>query len=420
MPDGERALSAPVVADGVAIVVGEDLVYGVDASTGDPRWQLRRAGGSILAAAAVAEVDGSPVVLYTRSSSADSSYLVAYSIGGSVPSPLWKVKLQDRVTGGVTVDGDLALVGDVSGNVYAVKLDATSHPGEELEPEWRAEVPGVVDSAVAAEDGRVYVTARSTTSQRVQVVALGEEDGKTVWSFLSTSAAYGTPPTVAADDVVVGLSDGTVVALSAEEGSEVWSVRLRSQFVPFSAIAFSEGHLLALPSRVGESGLYRIDATDGSRSGPWHYGDGLWDFEFSQSTLFTSPLVIGDTVYAGFDGGMLAAVDQATGIETWTYDTGNRPVRGLAPGDGLLIASIGSRRGGLAAYGHTEGALTHVVSGTKPAWGRMLGNYAIAFGLVGAVAALLFLLLRLRGGPRRTVIPEPADDLGPVAGEGPA
>ncbi|HEX9377067.1 MAG TPA: PQQ-binding-like beta-propeller repeat protein [Actinomycetota bacterium] len=416
MPPGEHALSAPVVGDGVAVASGEHLVYGVDSASGELLWRLHRDGGSVLATPAIAEAGGTTMVLYTGGSAAKTSYLAAYSISGSSPSLLWKVKLRDRVIAGVTIDGDLALVADVSGNVYAVKLDPTPS-AEGPEPEWRAEVPGVVLAPVAAASGRVFAVSRSESSALVQVTALDESDGGTAWSFQSPSATYGSPPTVANGQVVVGTYDNRMVALSAADGSRTWSLRLRSQFFPYSMILFSKGHLLAMPSRLDESGLYRIDAADGSRSGPWSYGDGLWDFEFGDSSSLASRLVVGDTVYAGFDGGMIAAVDEATGVEIWTIDTGDAPVHGLAPADGLLIASIATHSGGLAGYEHADGPLVHVVSGTKPNWGRMAANYALAFAIVGAVAALLFLLLRGRG---RKVIPEPAGDLGPIADEGPA
>jgi hypothetical protein len=119
----------------------------------------------------------------------------------------------------------------------------------------------------------------------------------------------------------------------------------------------------------------------------------------------------------GFDDGGLAAVDVDSGVLVWRGDLGGSPVRGLAAADGVVVATIGTRHGGIVALENDPGAARLAeVSPSKPDWGRMLTNYAIAFAAVGAAAMIIGLALRSRRDP---AAPPPEDeDVVDLAAEG--
>src|SRR5207302_2478673 len=179
---------------------------------------------------------------------------------------------------GVAVDGDVAYVGDASGNVYAVALKPRAIADASRLQAWRRNVAGIVDSVPAVGGGRVDVVVRSTSSGKVQVVSLNAENGRPVWSYSAPpDSADGTPVTIAGSELALGLGNSSVVALSARDGSVIWTTRLRSPFLPLTGLASSKGYFLALASHQlsPESGLYRITAATGARSNTWHYGGGL-------------------------------------------------------------------------------------------------------------------------------------------------
>jgi outer membrane protein assembly factor BamB len=413
MPRGERGLSSPIVAGDTAIAVGRVAVYGVDVSTGSPRWRVPRTGGSIGAVPAVADVGGTPILLFTQGGTAESSALVAYSLtDAGAPSSLWQQPLEDRSASGISVDGDTAFVGDASGNITAVRLVSEVRTGDPKLTRWQTTVPGIVDTSPAVGGGRVVVAARSRTSGDVEVASIDEGSGKVAWAYSpSTPPSSASAVTIAGDRVLVGFfSDNSLVALAAGNGSKVWTARLASQFLPYDDIAVSGGFALAMPSQFGlESGLYRIDLSTGRSATPWNYGtDGLWTFEFDVSAFYGGPVVVGKAVVVGLDDGRLAAIDVASGVLVWRTDTGDGAVHGMAAADGTLVASLGSRAGGLIGLVHdSSGSLLAEVSSSKPNWGRMLADYGLAFLLVVAAAALLAVVLRSsqRGGAASA--PEP-------------
>ncbi|HEY7281869.1 MAG TPA: PQQ-binding-like beta-propeller repeat protein [Actinomycetota bacterium] len=423
-PHGERALSAPVLTGDTAIALGTRFVYGLDLATGKPRWQIGRNGGSTLATPAVADVDGKQILLFTQGGTAKLSALVAYELptGSDQPLPtfLWQLPLNDRSTTGVSVDGDTAFTADIGGDVTAVHI-STEVQHVDVKRSlvlWDAVVGGVVPTPPAVGDGRVVVASRNRTTGAIEVDGIDESTHRIVWRKTDTAASSTSAITIDRDRVIVGFGEtsgaGVLFALDLKDGLVEWSTRFSSPFLPFTNIPVAGGFAFALGNRLGlEAGLYRVRVDDGARVSVWSYGQGgLWSFEFDISGVFASPVVVGDSVVIGFDDGRIAAVDATSGVLVWRTDTGTAAVHGLAAGDDVIVASVGSRRGGVYAYQHDPGApLLDEVSSSKPNWARMLGGYAVAFVGIGALAALAGFLLRPPGpgGPTNERADEPEE-----------
>ena len=472
LPEGENRLGGPVVAGGVAVAVGKRHAYGIDVATGKQRWVLPRDGGPI-ANPAVATVAGVPVLLFTEGGNACDSRLSAWSLAGTTPALAWTVSLPDRVKGGVAVDGDLAVVGDQSGNVVAVSLagtparpsptpspspspsvspssgatptpsggsttGATPAPGSTTGPgaarcapgsgkagsarvRWRGEVPGIVDAVPAVGQGLVVVSGRSSTTGRVVLEAFSAEGAngraRVLWQYTpGLAAGDASPVTIDGRVLYVGFGDETIVSLDARTRTQLWITRVRSSFVPYASLAIHRGFLLAAATSAFETGLYRIDASTGRRSGPWSFGrDGLWDFDLGALDLLSSPLVVGSHVYLGLSDGRMVAIRESSGVLEWQLDTGPGALHQVVPAGDELIVGKGSRTGGILAFAHDpSGSLVRLESPTKPRWAAMAANYGLAAAIVVGVSVLLFLVLRLlarrraaRPGPRPEPEPEP-------------
>jgi outer membrane protein assembly factor BamB len=416
-PTRDGALSAPVTDGDLAVALGPHYVYGVDVATSELRWRVPRNGGSTLASPAIAEVDGTPILLFTQGGSARMSRLVAFSLKDpNAPSLLWQEPLDDRATTGVAVDDDTAYTVDVGGEVVAVRI-ATDTLGIDVKQDqvlWRRVVPGLVPTPPTVAGGMVIVVARNRTTGHVEVDAIGGAKHQIVWTKTDTAASSASSVTVDGSRVIVGFGEttgaGVLDALNLKDGLQEWSTRFSSPFLPFTNIPVTDGFALPLGNRLGlEAGLYHVDAATGEKVDAWNYGtNGLWSYEFDISGVFASPMVVGNTVVLGFDDGRMAAVELNTGVLVWKSDTGTRPIRGLAVADGAILATISSRSGSMMAFEHDpDGALLSEVSPSKPDWTTMLTNYLIAFAAVGLVAAGLGLLAARR---RRSAPADAGDD----------
>jgi outer membrane protein assembly factor BamB len=486
MPEDEDRLSGAVVAGDLVVTVSKDRVFGLDLSSGTLRWSIERAEGPAfmpVSTPAVTVVGDTPVLLFLEGQvSEEDSGLVAYSLAADEPEHLWTQPLNDSSITGVTTAGDLAFVGDISGNAYGIRIatepqpdlpraeegdggespgpgeesgaspsgqsgspaatgsptattqaspgeteqspeeggtpshEGTQGPGGEEEEdstegsdtgliEWSTVTTGPAGAALAAADGVVYVVASAPTSGEASVTALDAETGDPVWPEpfgSSTVTTFASAVTVGEDALYVGFNDQTVQAVDPEDGRLLWSTRTRSVFSPSSAAAISGDAVLVMATSDNESGLYRIEADTGRRSGPWRHGAeaGVWDFDFDAPNLLGSPVVVGGAVYAGLSDGRLVALDLESGLLVWQDDRQEGALGPIAAADGLLLVPEDLENGGLHGYRHDpEAELTAVESPTKLDPGASLANYGVA---VAGVAAGFFLLhLAIRAAARR-------------------
>jgi outer membrane protein assembly factor BamB len=114
-----------------------------------------------------------------------------------------------RVSAAPAVHGTVVYLPLQSGHVLALE-------GDELTERWSAHVGGpVLASPVVTEDGTVYVLARSGAVWKITA------DGVATRLWDLGSAATGALA-LTADAILVGLLDGRLVALSRQDGSELW------------------------------------------------------------------------------------------------------------------------------------------------------------------------------------------------------
>ncbi len=150
-------------------------------------------------------------------------------------------------------------------------------------------------------------------NQRVYVVdtygnllALDAANGRKIWSAdadvrITGGIGYG------ADTVLIGTGEGEVIAYNATNGRELWRTAVSSE-------------ILSPPQRAGDTVIVRtidgklfgIDAASGSRT---------WVYDRSVPSLTlrgtSTPVIYGDSVIAGFDGGRMAALDIGSGRLLW-------------------------------------------------------------------------------------------------------
>lgn len=133
-----------------------------------------------------------------------------------------------------------------------------------LKPQWSVDDSGVVTTPVAAGDA-VFAGLRDGT-----VLAVEAASGTQVWDYDAGSEVTGEPVAVEGT-VYVGTHDGTVVALDAYSGQERWSFTSDAgihEAGDMAAVAFTSAigdERVYVAFRKGQTRLYAVDHDNGTQ-----------------------------------------------------------------------------------------------------------------------------------------------------------
>lgn len=131
--------------------------------------------------------------------------------------------------------------------------------------------------------------------------------------------------------VLVGTAEGQVIALDSGSGNERWRHELSSEIL--AAPAVGNGVVVA---RTNDGKVMGLSAADGS----W-----LWTFQREVPVLSlrgsATPVVAGDHVICGMDGGRLVSLEMGTGRSSWevlvAYPTGRSDLSRVVDIDGAPL-----------------------------------------------------------------------------------
>ena len=186
-------------------------------------------------------------------------------------------------------------------------LSTLEAPAYRMDTLWKTDAGegagDYVSGFVPVVDGdRVYVG-----NQDGYVMALDLATGRKIWRS-RTGDRLISGPSLARGLLLLGSRDGQVVALSAATGEREWTASLDSEILSAPAANDQVAIVRTLDGR-----LIALDMTNGQRR---------WTIERNVPTLTlrgtSSPVLVGDTVYAGLDNGNVIALDVATGEERWS------------------------------------------------------------------------------------------------------
>lgn len=307
-PDG-MGIGDPVVAHGMLFAAGggRSRLAAVDLFTARELWNADQHGelyGPILGDGAVFASDGASSI---------------HAFEAATGRQRWRSTVPSAPSTGaaVVVDQTLFLRGTQE-NVYA--MDTTT--GNER---WSIQVrlSDRAGGALVAGNGLVFVSTES------ELIALDADSGDTRWTSQNVGARALRNDTLFA----VGGSDGvnTLHALDPASGGEQWRVSLDQGF---AELAVNDESVFVSTSN------YVDDTTEGTLSAlNAESGEELWTFESESpvsSPLIVDGLVIGFLGSGGFDVGELVALDVSTGEERWRLPTPGR-VHSPVIVDGLII-----------------------------------------------------------------------------------
>lgn len=341
---GGAVRSSATIYDGTLYVGSSDHhLYALDAASGGEIWRFN-AGAAVSSSPAV---DQERVVFVDR---AGDIHALARDSG----SPLWKVATGaerdlpwgnegwDYFTASPTLIGDRVLIGSGDGHLYA--LDASR--GSEL---WRFDAGTRIRTTPAVVEGLVLFGDSDGVFH-----ALDIDGGSSVWRFETaghslTSADVGfdrrqiySSAAVHEGVVYFGSRDAQLYALDLRDGRELWRVDDGSSAWVISSPAVTGDRVYS--ARSSSTKVRALNATDGSE---------IWSIT-TGGGVFSSPVLVGDTLYVGNASGWVMALAAADGSERWRYRTGGGVWATPLVANGRLY--VGSDDGFLYALESTDGA----------------------------------------------------------------
>lgn len=250
--------------------------------------------------------------------------------------------------------------------------DETLEPAELVDIETRIDIKKLWSAKVggdaeflrvmlrpAGDGNRVYAASRNGN-----VVAFNPDSGKQIWKT-DLDAELSAGPGVGDGLVAVGSANGVIIVLNADSGKERWRINLGGETLSPPLIEDD----LVLVATI-DNRLYALSAFDGSQS---------WVAEQTTPVLTlrgsATPVVVGNTVVAGFDNGRLLGISLDSGDPLWETvlapPSGRTDLERLADIDGQ-ITSVGQDvyaagyQGNIAALASESGQLL---------WSREISTY---------------------------------------------
>jgi outer membrane protein assembly factor BamB len=249
-----------------------------------------------------------PIVAEGKVFTVDASSMVT-AVDARTGDDLWETELtppsEDEIytSGGIAYEDGVLFIG--TGFAQVVAVDAGN--GKIL---WRQTVSGPMRGAPTVRGGRVFAVTVDN-----QTHALSAEDGSVLWthSGISESASLlaGSSPAVDGNIVVVPYSSGELFALRVENGSVVWQDAL-------SAIRRTQtvGAMTDIRGRpvIDRGRVYAIGNADQLACIDLRTGRRLWEKEIGG---LQSPWIAGDYLYVVTNNSEVVALEAKTGRIVW-------------------------------------------------------------------------------------------------------
>jgi len=268
---------------------------------------------------------------------------------------IWKVDVDDELSGGPGSGEGLVLVGTVDGDVVA--LDASTGAKR-----WTSRVSSEVLSTPAVAQGVVVVHSLDG-----HLTGLDVSDGKQRWLYERVASGLGlrgsSSPVVSGGNVICGLAGGKVVAVEAATGFPAWetTITLPAGRTELERVVDILGDPLLLSGQVFV-GTYQGEVAALYESS----GQVAWRRKVSS---FGDLATDGSALYLSDDQSLVWAVDSRDGAALWKQDA----LRGRK-------LSAPAAVGGWVVVGDFEGYL-HWLS---PQDGRLVGRTRVGSAPIGA------------------------------------
>lgn len=310
-----------------------------------PHWEARLPGPPVNAATHTER--SRPVVsggeIYLGSAGGSALYVLSRRDGSLIRS----LPADGAVESEPVVQDDFVYFADTGGTTWCYRLDGTLV--------WRRPSQAPVLVRPTVDHGMVYVTNVADMA-----FALDAASGEVVWRYEHPAdlgreaelALYAAPPAVVHGDLVLlGFSDGAIVALERTSGDEQWNRRIGEGTYPdiVAPVAahgdeiFASGYLspLVAYSPATRTVRWRLDVGSAAaplvrerEEGTWLYhpgtdgvlrvidtrtGDLAWAWDSGTKGSLTEPILTDAGLLIGSSDGTLFLLDPDDGAARWHY-----------------------------------------------------------------------------------------------------
>ncbi|MEE9160392.1 MAG: outer membrane protein assembly factor BamB [Gammaproteobacteria bacterium] len=197
------------------------------------------------------------------------------------------------------------------------------------------------------------------------LASLDANNGNALWK-IDTDLTISGGPGASEKLTMIGSDEGDVLAYASESGEFIWQAKVSSEILA----APQEANDIVVVRTI-DGRIFGLDANDGSR---------LWIYERTMPALTlrgtSNPIITGDIVIAGFDGGRLSAIDLFTGKLIWetsvSLSSGRSDLERMVDidSDPIIIGNdiyVATFQGRLASVALEDGRIT---------WTRDISSYA--------------------------------------------
>jgi outer membrane protein assembly factor BamB len=290
-----------------------------------------------------------------------------YSVNRDDGSLKWSFDTHGPVNSSPAVAQDLVMFASVDGRFYAVdaatgkqkwmyktagesRFTAPGIKGAVTHTELMADPFDVFLSSPAVANGVVYFGSGDHN-----VYALDVATGTLKWKFKTGDVVHASPAVVN-NVVYIGSWDRNMYALNAKTGTELWRYQTGNDTVIYNQIGIAssaavsngvvffgcrDGHFYAVDAKTGQqkwnidnnkgwvigspavhNGIVYFATSDGRRFKAIDAATGQVKFNIEMKTIsFSSPSIVGNTIYVGTSDGWLHAADLATGATKAEFQT---------------------------------------------------------------------------------------------------
>ena len=203
---------------------------------------------------------------------------------------------------------------------------------------WSTTLDKEVRSAVTVQGDKAYVGTFGGS-----VYALNASTGEQIWKFSADDRIWATP-TIANGIIYIGSVsvNGTVYALNATTGAQIWKFSTGESMWSSAAVV---GNIVYFGSN--DNNVYAVDA---------HTGRKIWNYT-TGGDIRDSPAVVDGVVYISSQDGYLYAINATTGEKVWsTYTVDTDTYTNASPAYVNGTVYIGSGDSNLYAFRASDGS----------------------------------------------------------------
>ena len=269
-----------------------------------------------------------------------------YAFDPATGDQRWNTPAEDLILPAPAYAEGVVYFGDSSGHVYAVDAETGT-----MLPGWPFQAGEAIWAAPLPVGNRLYVA-----SMDHNIYSLDAESGQEIWHTELGGAVAASPMMDdAAGILYVGAFDGHLYAIQADSGELLEGFDFRADNWIWSEVLLADGrvYVTALDGR-----LYALDPSTGQVISPYPFDAGasqgssemirampvqaadniviatesgrviavqnaqqawLWPSGIPENSIYTTPVVVDDTIYVALRDGTVVTLNAETGVQGWTF-----------------------------------------------------------------------------------------------------